>query len=257
LLRLSPVGRPAKGGELPVIAGMNARTIYFSPVLLFIAMPLLAACTFIGVDNPALRRTIDWGAEQAVPTCVYLDDGVSRADADQLLGWWNNREAHWYKLEFVPASYEPLRREQNEFFYSQITAKLNAMRRPDRCIKQIWFVHRNFSDFIYGGAATVLGLPEVVGWTDDETRTKAWTYANATPDVNQLVISPGMAIRHEMYHMVGCDHFDLTMSHCYEAIQSFKAWEREYLAIHSMIDVAKAEGPGGFTTEDGGVQSQK
>jgi hypothetical protein len=233
-----------------VIAGTHVGSTCFSLILIFIAMPLLAACTFIGVDNPALRRTIDWGAKQAVPTCVYLDDGVSREDADQLLGWWNNREAHWYKLEFVPASYEPLIRERNEFFYFQINAKLNAVRRPDRCIKQIWFVHRNFSDFIYGGAANVLGLPEVIGWTDDDTRTKAWAYANVTPDVNQLVISPGAAIRHEMYHLLGCDHFDVTMSHCYEAIQDFKAREREYLAIRSVIDVAKAERVGGLTTED-------
>jgi hypothetical protein len=239
-----------------VIAGTNAGRICFSAALLFIAMPLLAACTFIGVDNPALRSTIDWGAEQAVPTCVYLDGGVSRAEADQLLGWWNNREAHWYKLEFVPASYEPLQREPDKFFYFQLAAQLDTVKLPDRCIKQIWFVHRNLGDFIYGGAANVLGLPEVVGWTDDDTRTKAWAYADVTPDVNQLVISPGAAIRHEMYHLLGCDHFDITMSRCYEAIQDFKAREREYLAFRPTIDVAKAEPAGRLAPEDAGGKNR-
>ncbi len=239
-----------------MIAGTNAGSTCFWPTLLFIAMPFLAACTFIGVDNPALRRTIDWGAEQAVPTCIYLDEGVSRADADQLLGWWNNREANWYKLAFVPASYEPLKRDSNEFFYFQITAKLKGVSSPDRCIEQIWFVHRNFSDLIYGGAANVLGLPEVMGWTDDDTRTKAWAYANVTPDVNQLMISPGAAIRHEMYHLLGCDHFDITMSHCYEAIQNFKAREREYLATRPVIDVAKAERANGLATEDASARNR-
>jgi hypothetical protein len=207
----------------------------------FIAMPLLAACTFIGIDNPALRRSIDWGSDQVVPTCVYLDEGVTREDADQLLGWWNNREANWYKLEFIPASYEPLKRDSNEFFFFQMAAKLQAVQRPDRCIKQIWFVSRNFTDLMYGGAANLLGLPEVVGWTDDQTRTKAWAYANLTPDLNQLVMSPGAATRHEMYHLLGCDHFDMSMHNCYAAIQNFKIWEREYLGTRSMIDIARVQ----------------
>ncbi|MBV8359632.1 MAG: hypothetical protein JO189_17095 [Deltaproteobacteria bacterium] len=181
---------------------------------------------------------------------MYLDEGVSRENADQLLGWWNNREAQWYRLEFVPASYEPLKRDSNEFFFFQIAAKLQAVKRPDRCIKQIWFVSRNFSDSIYGGAANILGLPEVVGWTDDDTRTKAWAYANTTLDLNQFVMSPGAATRHEIYHLLGCDHFDITMGNCYEAIQNFKAWEREYLDTHSVIDLAKARLPGQLTAEE-------
>lgn len=228
----------------------NAGLTLFRPILLFIAMPLLAACVFIGIDNPALRRSINWGSEQAVPTCVYLDEGVSREDADQLLGWWNKREANWYRLEFIPASYEPLKRDSNEFFFFQIAAKLQAVKRPDRCIKQIWFVSRNFSDFMYAGAANVFGLPEVVGWTDDDTRTKAWAYANTTLDLNQFVMSPGVATRHEMYHLLGCDHFDIAMGNCYGAIQNFKTWEREHLGTNSIIAVAKARPAGRLAAED-------
>jgi hypothetical protein len=202
-------------------------------------MPLLGACTFIGVDNPALRQTIDWGPQQTVPVCVYLDEGVSKDDADHLLGWWNNREANWYKLEFAAASYEPLKRDGDEFFFFQIASKLQAVTRPGRCIKQIWFVSRNFNDFVYGGAANFLGLPEVVGWTDDDTRTKTWAYANVTPDLNQLVMSPGVATRHEIYHLLGCDHFDVTMANCYEAIQNFKTWERQYLGNDRTVSIAR------------------
>ena len=219
--------------------GTKAAFTPIRPTVLLIAFPLLAACTFIGVDNPTLRASIDWGEQQAVPTCVYLDTGVSRQDADQLLGWWNNREANWYKLQFVPASYELLTRDSGEFFYSQISAQLQGVARPDRCMKQIWFVSRNFADFVYGGAANILGLPEVVGWTDDATRAKAWAYANVTPDLNQLVMSPGAAIRHEIYHLLGCDHFDLGMGECYAAIQEFKTWERQYSA--DRFDVATAQ----------------
>jgi hypothetical protein len=218
-----------------VTAGRSADRA-FRPILLFIAMPLLAACTFIGVDNPVLRSSIDWGPQQRVPTCVYLDEGVRREDADRLMGWWNKREGNWYKLDFVAASYEPLKRDRDEFFFFQIGSKLQAMKRPDRCIKQIWFVSRNLSDLLYGGAANVLGLPEVVGWTDDDTRSKAWTYANVVPDLNQLVMSPGIATRHEMYHLLGCDHFDVQMASCYEEIRNFKAWEREYFSAGSTIN---------------------
>jgi hypothetical protein len=52
-----------------------------------------------------------------------------------------------------------------------------------------------------------------------------------------------------MYYLLGFDHFDVTMSHCYEAVQDFKAQEREYLDTRSMIDIAKAQGPGGLTTD--------
>ena len=212
-----------------MIARTKAACRELRPRLLFVAMPLLAGCTFIGIDNPALRNSIDWGQQQAVPTCVYLDQGVTREDADQLLGWWNNREGNWFKLGFSPASFEPFKRDSRDFFFFQLASKLQAVKRPDRCIKQIWFVSRNFSDVLYGGAANVLGLPEVVGWTDDDTRTKAWVYANMTPDLNQVVMSPGVATRHEMYHLLGCDHFDVAMDHCYKAIQTFKALQRENL----------------------------
>jgi hypothetical protein len=200
-----------------------------------------SGCTFIGVDNPPLRRSIDWGPRQAVPTCVYLDEGVSKEDADNLLGWWNGREGDWYNLEFVPVSYEPLTRDGSDFFFTQISSKLEDVKRPDRCVKQMWFVSRNFLDALYGGASSFFGLPEVMGWTDDETRSKAWVYANMTPDLNQFVMWPGMATRHEMYHLVGCDHYDLTMGNCYESIQKFKTWEREYLATGSTVNFAKAE----------------
>jgi hypothetical protein len=199
-----------------------AKSARFRPIVLFIVMGFFGGCTFIGMDTPALRKSIDWGAQQEVPTCVYLDDAVSRGVADQLLGSWNSREGSWYRLQFVPASYESLKRDSNEFFFFQIGSRLEAVKRPDRCIKQIWFVARNFSDFLYASAANVLGLPEVVGWTDDDTRTKAWAYANVVPDLNQLVISPSAATRHEIYHLLGCNHFDLAMSNCYQAILNFK-----------------------------------
>jgi hypothetical protein len=233
-----------EGRELSVIAEAKACLTWLRPSLLFAAMVSLTGCTFIGFDNAALRDSIDWGSEQSVPTCVYLDDGVSKEDADRLLGWWNKREANWYKLEFVPASYEQLKRQSDEFFFFQIAEELMAVKRPDRCLKQIWFVSRKVTDAIYGGAANVLGLPEVVGWTDDQTRTKAWSYADATPDLNQFVMSPGVAIRHEMYHLLGCDHFDVGMSHCYQAIREFKAREREYLNAPTIVNTARASKPG-------------
>jgi hypothetical protein len=230
-------------GELLVHAEKQAGPVCLMPLLLFVTMPLLAACTFIGIDNPVLRKSIDWGPQQEVPTCVYLDEGVSRQDADELLGWWNKREGDWYKLQFIPASYEPLKRSSSDFFYFQIAAKFQTVKMPDRCIKQIWFVSRNLSDFAYGGAANFLSLPEVVGWTDDDTRTKAWAYANVVPDLNQLVMSPGAATRHEIYHLLGCDHFDLAMRNCYAAIQNFKILERHYFGTDGTIKVAGLQQP--------------
>lgn len=202
----------------------------------FAILPIVAAgCTFIGFDNPGLRESIDWGPRVSVPICVYLDRGVTRETADKLLDWWNAREGNWYGLDFRPVSYEELDRDATSFFYYQISNQLGDVSLPRQCHRQIWFVSRNFGDAVYGLAATATGIPETMGWTDDDFHTKAWVYADVTPDFNQLLMWPGVVTRHELYHLVGCRHFDLAMHACYAAIRQTKESEEQYA-----IDLAHA-----------------
>jgi hypothetical protein len=68
---------------------------------LALTCPLFGAgCTFIGVDQPAARDAIDFGALDHVPLCAYLDDGVTRDNVDAIVGSWNDDEGRTYKLNF-------------------------------------------------------------------------------------------------------------------------------------------------------------
>jgi hypothetical protein len=54
-------------------------------LLLTLSGLFISACTMIGIDHPAMRQTMDFGPAQTVNFCVYLDEGVTPADADRLL----------------------------------------------------------------------------------------------------------------------------------------------------------------------------
>jgi hypothetical protein len=53
---------------------------------------LVAGCSFIGVDQPSVREESDFGPQHHVRLCAYLDDNVTRADADAMVGSWNEDE---------------------------------------------------------------------------------------------------------------------------------------------------------------------
>jgi hypothetical protein len=189
------------------------------PLVLGAIMLTCSACTFIGIDQPATRRAMEWGPPETIPTCVYLDHSVTIARADELISGWNDNEGEWFKLRFQPVSYQEFERSDSDLFYFQIADHLNTVIRPEACAKQVWFVNRNLFDVAYGLGSLAGGLPEIVGWTDDETRSKVFTYVDIAT-VNQIFLPPSMATRHELYHTLGCDHFSMTQ--CYQRIQDFK-----------------------------------
>jgi|GEM_PF-886996 hypothetical protein len=220
----SAVLQPRTGSNAAkaMIHTLNNRTVLMALVLGAILVEC-SACTFIGIDQPATREAMDWGPSETIPTCVYLDHNVNRGRANELISGWNDNEGDWFKLRFQPVSYEELDRDASDLFYYQIANQLEAVPKPDRCAKQVWFVNRNLFDAAYGLGSVSVGLPEVLGWTDDETRSKVFTYADAAT-VNQLFMWPSMVTRHELYHTLGCDHFFMT--ECYQRIQNFKrTWE--------------------------------
>lgn len=178
-----------------------------------------AGCTFIGIDRPATREAMDWGPAETIPTCVYLDHNVTQKRATELISGWNDNEGAWFKLRFQPVSYSEVDRSAGDLFYFQIAAHLQSIPKPDTCAKQVWFVNRNLFDAAYGLGSLATGAPEIVGWTDDETRSKVFTYADVAT-VNQVFLSPASTTRHELYHTLGCDHFSMTQ--CYQRIQDFK-----------------------------------
>jgi hypothetical protein len=171
------------------------------------AATLLAGCSFIGVDQSSARDAIDFGREDNVRLCAYLDDGVAQADVDGMVSSWNDDEGRLYKLDFDVASYTPLSRG-DAFDTGRILAKIERQPLPDSCDRQMFFVHRNAADFAWG-----LILPEYLGAVDAHTGSHGWVAANIV-SVNQLVKPPSSVTQHEFYHLLGCEHF--AMTECYE-----------------------------------------
>jgi hypothetical protein len=202
---------------------LNNRAMLMALVLAAILVNC-SACTFIGIDQPATRSAMDWGPSETIPTCVYLDHSVTKDRANELISGWNDNEGDWFKLRFEPVSYEEVDRDASDLFYFQIANHLEAIPKPDTCAKQVWFVNRNWFDAAYGLSSIAAGLPEVVGWTDDETRSKVFAYADVAT-ITQLFLGPARTTRHELYHTLGCDHFSMTQ--CYQRIQNFKRSEEE------------------------------
>jgi hypothetical protein len=180
----------------------------------------IGGCTFMGRDQPAQRRGIDFGPPQDVNICVLLDDGVSQHDADALLSAWST-EASKYALSLRPVSYQALPR--SGFFHSQIMNGLDRLALGPSCDRLIYFVNRNAADYGYGLASLALGLPEVLGEVDDQTLTRGFVVA-ALASPSQIVMTPTRVARHEIYHLLGCyEHFDMT--DCYRQIHDLKAVE--------------------------------
>jgi hypothetical protein len=67
-------------------------------------------------------------------------------------------------------------------------------------------------------------LPEILGAVNDETLTHGYAIVRRA-SLNQIVSSPRQVVRHELYHLLGCDqHF--RMGRCYEQIARLKALKR-------------------------------
>lgn len=162
-------------------------------------------------------RETDFGPPARVRLCVYLDDGITVADADRLLRSWDS-EAPKYGLSVEPVCAGRLHRDG--FFYWQIAEQLRRTAIPDSCDRMLYFVNRGPADFAYAVLAAAAGLPEVLGYVDDATLTRGFVVARFG-SLNQIVLTPAVITRHELYHLLGCGgHFD--MPSCYRNLRALK-----------------------------------
>src|SRR5437762_228492 len=76
------------------------------------------------------------------------------------------------------------------------------------------------------GSHNVLARSDIdFGPADDNTSTHGYAVVQRA-SVNQLFMSPTSALRHEIYHLLGCsEHFN--MSGCYETITAMKRRKRD------------------------------
>ena len=178
-----------------------------------LCLVLLAGCTSVGIHSSSARAQLDFGAPDTVSLCLYLDEGISEEQARALIDEAWRDEAPLYGLEVKIASVTRWRRPA--FTMDGIVDALRREPLLPGCDRILALIGRHLGDVVWG-----LLLPEYLGAVNDETLTHGYVIAQRR-SLNQLFEPPRSVVRHELYHLLGCEeHF--AMEHCYQRIASLK-----------------------------------
>jgi len=181
---------------------------------------LLVGCTSIGLHNADARRQINFGSPDAVRLCLYLDAGISARSARTLIDEAWREEAPLYGLQISVV--ETTRWVRPAFTMDGILEALTREPLRPGCDRVFALIGRHVGDVLWG----MFLLPEVLGAVNDETLTHGYAIVRRA-SINQLVSSPHHVVRHELYHLLGCDHH-FRMDRCYEQIARLKAYKRAH-----------------------------
>ena len=188
-----------------------------SAVLLLITLSF-AGCTSIGMHNTAALQNINFGPQERLRICVLLDDHeVTEAEGVKLIQniaqafalYGIMVEVPWYRSWHQPDGGN-----------SAIIQDLAARRLQAPCDRLIALAGVHVSDVLVG----MLGVM-TLGAVDTVTHTRGYVLCDSTCS-GQMLTTPYIAIVHESYHLLGCEH-DLSMENCYERIRMLKEAARQ------------------------------
>lgn len=193
----------------------------FFHLLVFLAA-LLAGCTSVGFHTKMALRQLDFGPPDTVALCLYLDDGISEERARALVEEAWRDDAPLYGLSVTVPMVR--RWPRPAFTMDGIMDALRQEPLTPPCDRIMALIGRHAGDYVWG----LLLLPEVLGAVNDESSTHSYAVVEWA-SLNQLLSPPGATVRHELYHLLGCDeHFN--MPRCYEQIAELKHWRRAHQA---------------------------
>ena len=185
-----------------------------------LALVILSGCTSIGLHNTDARRLHDFGAPDTVRLCLYLDAGIDKGGARALIDEAWRSEAPLYGLRITVA--EVTRWVRPAFTMDGIMEALTREPLRPGCDRVFALIGRHFGDVLWG----LVLFPEILGAVNDETLSHGYAIVRRAT-LNQLLSSPRSVIRHELYHLLGCDeHFH--MGRCYQQIARLKYWKRTH-----------------------------
>lgn len=185
-----------------------------------LAFLFLAGCTSVGFHNTAMRQQLleNPAPPMTIRLCAYLDDGISAEEAQALLdAAWNPDEEQVGVTWVISATYHVPR---PAFMYPGLKAEIDTWDVPSGCDRVMLFVNRHAGDYLYGLLSIAAPMPEVLGYADDFSRSRGYVVARRS-SVLQWWMTPASTLRHELYHMVGCEH-GLSLGKCYQTIAEMR-----------------------------------
>jgi hypothetical protein len=215
------VGHASHGGDLHerLLAGRGqppSRLRACTAVGLLVVV--FSGCTAVGSHSAVALARHDFGRPDTVRLCLYLDEGIGEEQARELIEEAWQEEADLFGLNVAVASIT--RWPRPAFTVNGILEGLQREPLARGCDRVLALVGRHVGDALWG-----LFLPEVLGAVNDETLTHGYAVVQRAT-VNQLLSSPTDVVRHELFHLLGCDtHF--RMSRCYEQIARLKRWKQD------------------------------
>ena len=196
---------------------MTALTI--ASTICYLSMSLfLSSCfaTSVGMWDEASYAAQDYGSWRTVHVCVYLDQGVSREQAMDLMSDWTTKDANgaYFHLDVVPEGFWPLPRQG--FLHSAILDQVAHIPLQGNCDRVFYFANRTAADYIYANLPAAIGFfpPEVMGEVEDTTMTHGFAFAGADSLLTALM-GTQYATWHEFYHLLGSCPHALSLKVCY------------------------------------------
>ena len=194
---------------------------------LVIAVVIITGCTTVGNHNVAALSKVEFGPPQTLRLCVLSDRGITEAEIRDLVTAAWEKEASRFGITLLITEIIPWTR--GGFTGTEIANSVRSVPLPPSCDRVMAFVNRHIGDALWG-----LLLPELLGWANDETRTHGFVVARMV-SLNQVFLSPQDVLRHELFHLLGCEHA-WSLEECYERIallkrtrvgDFFPAWDAE------------------------------
>jgi hypothetical protein len=179
---------------------------------------VLSACTTMGQHHASVREHFDFGPQETLSVCLYVDHGISEDTGRALVesAWKDESKLYAINVKVVNVT----QWSRPAFGMDGILADLRQKPLEAPCDRVLALVGRNFGDFLW----SLIG-PEILGAVNTESLTHGYAAAKVA-SLNQILNSPSEIIEHEIYHMLGCgQHAD--MNACYQRIADLKRWKRE------------------------------
>jgi len=193
------------------------RIWYVLALVVVVAMES-SACTSMGFHNVQARGGFDFGPPDSLSFCLLVDDGITDQTAREVIDDAWREEGALYGLSIKVVSVRPWPRPA--FTVQGIMEALLRQPLGAGCDRVFALIGRHVGDMLWG----LIGLPEVLGAVDDNTSTHGYAVIQRA-SLNQMFMSPGSVVRHEIYHLLGCgEHFN--MPACYENITAMKLRKR-------------------------------